>query len=300
MGCTVETPTFVILNDGRRIEVRTAGPEDGEVLLFHHGTPGAGLPFWPMVESAAARGLRTVMYSRPGYGNSTVHLNRKIADAASDVAAVIDSLGVQTFRTVGWSGGGPHALACAAILPDRCLATITIGSIAPYPADGIDWFAGMADENVTEFKLALEGERALAPVLNASAEAIARMQSTDLPEALGGLLSEVDKPFAAGEFAEWFSETFRVGFAHGIAGSRDDELALTRDWGFHVADARFVVIWHGAQDRFVPLAHGRWLADHIPGARRRLFDDEGHLSIIGRMLDRVLDDLLDPAFIPNH
>jgi len=296
----VETPNFVNLKDGRRIEVRTAGPEDGEVLLFHHGTPGAGLPFRPMVESAAARGLRTVMYSRPGYGMSTAHPGRKIADAASDAAAVIDSVGATTFRTIGWSGGGPHALACAALLPDRCMATLTIGSFAPYPADGIDWFDGMADENVAEFKIALQGESALVPFLDASADTIAAMRPADLAEALGGLLSEVDKAQVTGEFAEWFAETFRVGLAHGIAGSRDDELAETGDWGFPVADARSVVVWHGAQDRFVPSTHGRWLADHIPGASRRVFEDEGHLSLMNGWFDRMLDDLLNAAFEPNH
>lgn len=295
----METPTLVDLEDGRKIEVRTAGPEDGEVLLFHNGTPCAGLPFRPWVESAAARGLRTVMYSRPGYGLSTADPGRKVVDAASDAAAVLDAVGATTFRTIGWSGGGPHALACAAALPDRCLATVAVASFAPYPADRMDWFAGMADENVAEFSLAVQGEGALAPFLEASAHAFATMQPANLVESFGGLLCEVDKAQVTGEFAEWFAETLRVGLAHGIAGVRDDELAITSDWGFPVADARSVVVWHGAQDRMLPSTHGRWLADHIPGARLRLVDNEGHMSIIG-LFDRILDDLLDPAFGPNH
>jgi pimeloyl-ACP methyl ester carboxylesterase len=295
----METPTLVDLKDGRKIEVRTAGPKDGEILLFHHGAPGAGLPFRPWVESAAARGLRTVMYSRPGYGLSTADPGRKVGDAASDAAAVIDAVGATTFRTIGWSGGGPHALACASALPDRCLATVAVAGFAPYPANGIDWFAGMADENVAAFGLAVQGEGALAPFLEASAHAFAAMQPANLAASFGGLLSEVDKAQVTGEFAEWLVETLRVGLAHGIAGLRDDDLALTSDWGFPVADARSVVVWHGAQDRMVPSAHGRWLADHIPGARHRLFDDDGHMSIIG-LFNRSLDDLLDPAFGPNH
>jgi pimeloyl-ACP methyl ester carboxylesterase len=295
----MEMPTLVDLKDGRKIEVRTAGPEDGEILLFHNGTPCAGLPFRLWVESAAARGLRTVMYSRPGYGSSTAAPSRKVVDAASDAAAVIDAVGATTFRTIGWSGGGPHALACAAALPDQCLATVSVAGFAPYPADGIDWFAGMADENVAEYSLALKGEGALAPILEASAHAFATMQPANLAASFGGLLSEPDKAQVTGEFAEWLAETFRVGQARGIAGMRDDELAETSDWGFHVADARSVVVWHGAQDRVVPSSHGRWLADHIPGARLRLFDNEGHMSIIG-LFDRILDDLLDPAFAHNH
>ena len=295
----METPTLVDLEDGRKIEVRTAGPEEGEILLFHHGAPGAGLPFRPWVESAAARGLRTVMYSRPGYGLSTAAPGRKIVDAASDAAVVLDAVGATTFRAVGWSCGGPHALACAAALPDHCLATVSIAGCAPHPADGIDWFAGMAEENVAEFGLALQGEGALAPSLEASAHAFATIQPANLAASFGGLLSEVDKAQVTGEFAEWLAKTLRVGMAHGIAGLRDDDLAIMSDWGFRVADARSVVIWHGRQDRMVPSAHGRWLADHIPGARHRLFDDEGHISIIG-LFDRSLDDLLDPALGPNH
>src|SRR5262245_51120795 len=255
--CGMTTPILVDLEDGRKIEVRTAGPEDGEVLLFHHGTPGAGLPFRPWVESAAARGLRTVMYSRPGYGMSTADPGRRVVDAASDATAVLDAVDATSFRTIGWSGGGPHALACAAALPDRCLATVAVAGFAPYSADGIDWFTGMADENVAEYSLALRGEGALAPFLGASAHAIANMQATNLAEALGGRLSEADKAQVTGEFAEWLSETFRVGLSHGIAGMRDDDLAETSDWGFSVADARSVVVWHGAHDRMVPSTHGR-------------------------------------------
>lgn len=295
----METPTLVSLKDGRKIEVRTAGPEDGEILLFHHGAPGAGLPFKPWVRSAAARGLRTVMYSRPGYGLSTAHPGRKVIDAASDAAAVLDAVAATTFRAIGWSFGGPHALACAAALPDRCLATAVIAGWAPHSADGIDWFAGMAEENVAELGLALQGESALAPFLKASAHAMATMQPASLVKSLGALLSEVDKAQVTGEFAEWFAETIRVGMARGIAGLRDDDLAIMSDWGFRVADARSVVIWHGEQDRIAPVSHGRWLADHIPDARRRLFHDEGHMSII-RLFDRILDDLLDPAGGPSH
>ena len=157
----------------------------------------------------------------------------------------------------------------------------------------------MADENVGELSLALQGRAALEPYLGATAQAFAAMQPADLVESFGGLLSEVDKARMTGEFAEWFAETLRVGAEHGIAGLRDDELAIMSDWGFRVADARSAVIWHGTEDRMVPPSHGRWLADHIPGARHRSLDNDGHISVI-RLFDRSLDDLLDPAFGPSH
>ena len=290
-----ESLRHVDLPDGRRLEVRVAGPEDGEVLLFHHGTPGAGLPFMPRVKAAAARGLRTVMYSRPGYGTSTPQPGRQVIDAAADAAQVMDAVGAATFRTIGWSGGGPHALACAAALPDRCVATVAIASVAPYPAEGIDWLAGMADENIEEFSLTLQGPDALTPFLEAFANAVTTIQPAELVEALGGLLSEVDKAQVTGELAEWMLESSRIELAHGVAGQRDDDLAFMSDWGFELRDVQSVAIWQGAQDRMVPYAHGVWLADHIPGARRRLFDAEGHLSIALGSFERILGDLLDAA-----
>ncbi len=290
-----EPLVYVNLPDGRKLEVRTAGPEDGKILLFHHGTPGIGMQFPPLAKAAAAKGLRTVMYSRPGYGTSTPQPGRKVIDAAHDAACVVDAVGGTTFRTIGWSGGGPHALACAAALPGRCLATVTIAGVAPYPAEGIDWLAGMADENVEEFSLALQGADALTPFLEAFASSLATTQPADLANVLGGLLSEVDKAQVTGDFAEWMLETCRLGLAHGIAGQRDDDLAFTTNWGFDVRDVRSVAVWQGAQDRMVPYAHGVWLAGHIPGARRRLFAAEGHLSVGLGAFDRILDDLLDPA-----
>jgi pimeloyl-ACP methyl ester carboxylesterase len=286
---------YVDVPDGRKLEVRTAGPQHGEILLFHHGTPGAGLPFTPLVEAAAAKGLRTVMYSRPGYGTSTPKPGRKVVDAATDAALVVDALGATTFRTVGWSGGGPHALACAAALPERCLATVTIAGVAPYPAKGLDWFDGMANENVEEFGRARQGVGALTPFLEELAGAVTTIAPAELAQTLGGLLSEVDKVQVTGDFAEWLAQTFRIGLAHGIDGQRDDDLAFVSDWGFDLGDVGSVAVWQGSQDNMVPYAHGVWLADHIPDARRRLLTGEGHLSIALGSFGRILDDLLDPA-----
>ncbi len=290
-----EPLVYVNLPDGRQLEVRTAGPEDGEILLFHHGTPGIGRQFPPLVKAAAAKGLRTVMYSRPGYGTSTPQPSRKVIDAALDAACVVDAVGGTTFRTIGWSGGGPHALACAAAHPGRCLATVTIAGVAPYPAEGIDWLAGMADENIEEFSLALKGADALTPFLESFASSLATAQPADLANVLGGLLSAVDKAQVTGDFAAWMLKTCRLALARSVAGQRDDDLAFTTDWGFDLRDVRSVAIWQGGQDRMVPYAHGVWLADHIPGARRRLFAAEGHLSVGLGAFDRILDDLLDPA-----
>ena len=234
--------------DGRRLEVRAAGREDGEILLFHHGTPfitehlALGSRSCRLVKAAAARGLRTVMYSRPGYGTSTPQPGRQVIDAAADAAHVMDAVGAATFRTIGWSGGGPHALTCAAALPDRCLASVAIASVAPYPADGIDWLAGVADENVEEFSLSLQGPDALTPFLEAFANSVTTIQPAELAEALGGLLSEVDKAQVTGELAERMLGSSRIGLAHGVTRQRDEDLAFMSDWGFELRGVQSVAI----------------------------------------------------------
>jgi pimeloyl-ACP methyl ester carboxylesterase len=288
----------VPLPDGRTLEVRTAGAEDGEVVLLHHGTPGAGLPFEPMAAAAAARGLRLVMYSRPGYGASTAQPGRRVIDAAADTLHVVEALGASTFRTIGWSGGGPHALACAAALGGRCLATVTIAGVAPYPAAGLDWLSGMAPENVEEFGLALRGREALRPFLETFTASLTAVSGAEVAASLGGLVSPVDTAHLTGEFADWLAATFRVGLAHGIEGWCDDDLAFVADWGFDLHDCRGVSVWQGDQDRMVPEAHGRWLAEHLPGARSRLRPGQGHLSLALGAFEEILEDVLRPPGQP--
>jgi pimeloyl-ACP methyl ester carboxylesterase len=215
---------------GRRLDVLTDGPADGPALVFHSGTPSAAVPFRPLTEAAAARGLRLVTWSRPGYGGSDAAPGRSVADVSSDTAAVLDALAIDEFVTLGWSGGGPHALACAALLPRRCRAAATIAGVAPCTAEGLDWMAGMGAENVEEFSLAILGEESLTPYLNAHAEVLRRVTGADVAESLGGLCSSVDRASLTGEFAEYVAAQFRRAVARGVAGWRDDDLAFTRDW----------------------------------------------------------------------
>jgi pimeloyl-ACP methyl ester carboxylesterase len=286
---------ILALPDGRALEVRTAGPEDGPLLLLHHGTPGSALIYPPFAQAAAARGLRMVAYARPGYSGSTPRPGRRVADAAADVAHILAALGAETFRTMGWSGGGPHALACAARLADRCLATVVVAGVAPYPAEGLDWLAGMAPENVEEFTLTMRGEADLRPFLQSVAGTLSNVDGANVAAALGELVCDADKACLTGDYTEWMAAGLRAGLSAGIEGWCEDDLAFVSDWGFDLATCRSVTIWQGGQDRMVPAAHGRWLADRIPGARRRLLDDEGHLSIALGAFEQILDDLLDPA-----
>jgi len=265
-----------------------------EPLVFHWGTPCAAVWFEPLATAAAGAGLRLVMYSRPGYAGSTPRPGRSVADAAADVAAVLDALGADTFVTMGWSGGGPHALACAALLPDRCAAATSLAGVAPYPAEGLDWLAGMGTENVEEFSAAIAGERALSAALQKLAGDLEAIRGADVAAALGGLVSDVDKLALTGDFAQAMAESFRRALSTGIAGWRDDDLAFTRSWGFDLAAIRRpVAVWQGGQDRMVPFSHGQWLAAHIPTAQAHLYPDEGHLSLGVASLDRIVADLAE-------
>ena len=180
------------LADGRTLPVLVAGPPDGLTLLFHTGTPSGLVEAAPLFDIAAAAGFRCVLYARPGYGSSSPRPGRLVADAAKDVAAVIDALGVGRFVTAGWSGGGPHALATAALLGGRCAAAATIAGIAPYGATGLDWFAGMAQENIAEFEAAADDEEALTAMLEKELAERPDIAASEVAEALAVAIHGVE------------------------------------------------------------------------------------------------------------
>ncbi len=282
--------------DGRVLDAFSAGPDDGRAFVFQSGTPTAAVPHEATIAAAAARGLRLIGYSRPGYASSTPQPGRTVAAAAVDVVTVLDAFGQSDFVTAGWSGGGPHALACAALLPQRCRAVATIAGVAPYPADGLDWLAGMGEENVEEFGAAIAGVEPLTGWLETAGAELGTVGPEDVSAALGDVVGDVDRASLTGDFAEWTATVFRKALSTGIAGWRDDDLAFTRPWGFELADIKVpVAIWQGGQDRMVPFEHGRWLAAHVPGATAHLLPDEGHLSLAVAAMDRILDELVAAA-----
>jgi pimeloyl-ACP methyl ester carboxylesterase len=291
----------VELADGRTVGIIADGPVNGLPMLFQSGTPCAAVLFPPLIAAASNRGLRTVAYSRPGYANSTPKPGRSVADCAADIVAVLDAINAHTFVTVGWSGGGPHALACAALLPGRCAGAASIGSVAPFGVDGLDWFAGMASNNVEEFSLAAEGEAVITPALEDWAKGLAQIDGASIATSLGGLVTDVDRAALTGQFADFVAASFRGGVSTGIAGWRDDDLAFTRHWGFSLADITTpVALWHGDEDVLVPFAHGEWLARHVPHARANLRSGEGHLSLVGGGISEIIDDLWDLASLQSN
>jgi pimeloyl-ACP methyl ester carboxylesterase len=282
---------------GRMLDVLVSGPGSGLPLVFHTGTPAGLVGYGPMIEAAAVRGLRTVLYSRPGYGGSTPKPGRLVADAAADVAAILDQVGGDQFITAGWSGGGPHALACAALLPGRCLAAASVAGVAPFDTKSLDWLDGMAQENVDELSAAAQGEEELTRFLEKASGPLRDLNAADVASGLGGLVSDTDQAVLTGDFAEYLAALMRAALRTGIDGWRDDDLAFTRNWGFGVAalGGAAIAIWQGDEDRMVPRTHGDWLAANISMARARLLPGDGHLTLITKRFAEILDDLLEMA-----
>jgi pimeloyl-ACP methyl ester carboxylesterase len=292
----ITTSDILVLRDGRTLEVLTAGPPDGTAVVFHHGTPFAAVPYRSAAQSVSARGVRLVYWSRPGYARSTVQPGRRVADAAADTGEVLDSLGHDRFVTLGWSGGGPHALACAALMPGRCRSAAIIAGVAPFDAEGLDFLDGMGPENIEEFGLAAAGGAPFSEFLTRESAQLAKLSGPDMAEALGGLVSDVDKAALTGSLADFMARALAEAGSASTAGWHDDDLAFLDDWGFDVTDVGCPVsIWQGGEDRMVPYAHGEWLASHVPGAWPHFLPDEGHVSLFVGAFEHILDDLLASA-----
>jgi pimeloyl-ACP methyl ester carboxylesterase len=279
--------------DGHSLEVTEAGDLEGAAVVIHHGTPAsrALLPLW--VEDAVAKGARLISFNRPGYGESSPRPGRSVADVAEDVTAIADDLGIETFATWGISGGGPHALACAALLPKRVTACASLASIAPWGADGLDVMAGMGEDNVLEFGAALAGPSELVPLLTRMRGEMLEVEPEGLAQVLRSVLSDTDAAALTGELGRLFYDWQKEALRNGIEGWRDDDLAFVSPWGFDLSGIEVpVLLWQGAQDRMVPFAHGRWLAEHIPGVDARLHEEEGHLTLATTRMAETLDWLL--------
>lgn len=264
----------VDLPDGRSIRAFDVGAPtpDALTVVWHHGSPHTGEPIEPLTAAAQARGLRLVTYARPGYGGSTPNPDREVASAAADVAAIADALGVDRFAVAGYSGGGPHALACAAMLPERVTAAATLACVAPYTADD-GWFDGMHAPGAL---------RAAA----ISREARATFAETD--EFDPGQFVDADWTALDGEWGALGRDAQRAEEA-GPGGLIDDDVAFTRPWrvdlgGVHVP----TLLVHGERDRVIPRSHAVRTLAALPQARLWMRLDEGHVAVL-----HVVPDVLD-------
>src|SRR5215218_1247159 len=239
------------LGDGRTLHAYDTGTDDAAgrlAVLWHHGSLNVGAPPEPLFPAAEELGIRWVSYDRPGYGGSTPHPDRDVATAASYASAVADALGIDRFAVMGYSHGGSHALACAALLPERVLGVVNVAGTAPFGAEGLDWFEGFGLGGAAELRSAAAGRAAL-----------------DL----------------AGEWS-WFMDVFDApALAGGTGGFVEDDLAGVGAWGFDPAEVDAPALFvHGGRDRVVPASHGEWLARCCPSAELWLYPEDGHISVL--------------------
>ena len=242
------------LGDGRILHVYDTGVDEGGGRLsvfWHHGTPNIGSPPAPLFPAAERLGLRWVSYDRPGYGGSTPDPGRDLGSAADLVSSVADALGIDRFAVMGHSGGGSHALACGALLPDRVLGVVSMAGLAPFDAGGLDWFAGMAASGVDSLRAAAVGRAEKQRYEASGAEYDPEFTPADEAALAGGW--------------SWLLDVVRPALAQGPGGLIDDDLAYVAPWGAEVEQITApTLVLHGGRDRVVPSAHAEWLADRCP------------------------------------
>jgi len=284
----------VAVEDGRVLQVLERGDPGGKPVLFHNGSPNSRLIYEPIARLAERQGIRLICYDRPGYGGSTSQPGRTVADCAQDVRAIATWLGIERLGVWGISGGGPHALACAALLPDLVPAVGVLASSAPWGADGLDYFAGMGELNADDTRLFLEDRAAARAKCEQDRLECLEVSAAQLHESLRTLLSPVDAAVLTGGLAQYLVDSWRSGLAPGGEGWWEDDVAFMEPWGFDLGSIRTpVLLYHGRQDRFVPFGHGEWLAGQIPGVQAELTDDDGHLTLTERHLEQIHAWLLE-------
>ncbi|GAA0898798.1 alpha/beta fold hydrolase [Virgisporangium aurantiacum] len=281
-----------VVVDDRSLAVDDSGDPGGEPVFLLHGTPGSRSGPRPRDSVIYRLGVRLISYDRPGYGGSTRHEKRDVASAARDVAAIADALGIERFAVVGRSGGGPHALACAALLPDRITRTAVLVGIAPRDAD-LDWLDGMTDANVHDHTQAYDDSSRLVERLRLRAD-----RTMSDPDSFLRVLREqmrhVDRQIVDDVVMQrLLSATYQEALQHGPYGWIDDLLAFREPWGFEIESIKSrVLLWHGADDNFSPVNHTRWLASKLPNCDLRIQRGAAHFGAM-EVLPEVLVWLID-------
>jgi pimeloyl-ACP methyl ester carboxylesterase len=283
----------IVLGDHRTLRVSEGGDPGGLPVFVLHTCPGSKLLYGPHAFDASRRGIRLISYDRAGYGGSTARPGRTVVDEASDVRAIADQLGIDRFALWGHSKGGSYALACAATLPDRVVAVASLAAVAPYPADGLDWFDGASEAAIEGFRLLQYDPDAWRRKLTEEVQEMREIGEEALYESLFRSASDSDRAVLSRELLEFARAQMQDGLSQGPEGYLDDSLSDIRPWGFDLGSIRVPVqLWHGRDDTLVPLSHAKWLAAHLPRAEIHLEPGEGHISLFARRIPEVQEWLV--------
>jgi pimeloyl-ACP methyl ester carboxylesterase len=261
----------------RKLAVTSSGPARGYPVFLLHGTPGSRKSIGPSDADLAELNIRLITYDRPGYGGSDSLVDRVVAHAADDVRLIADALNLNRFAVLGRSGGGPHALACAALLPHRVSSVASLAGLAPYLPHRFDWLSGMSDPNRRIYEAAMLGRNALTQLLYP--EVVALRANPNLFRER--LFARAPDSVVADDPAyrdRWLAGVLEA-VGRSLEGWASDNLAFTRPWGFEPSAVRVpTLLWHGLRDIFSPVSHARWLAGQIQHAVVRLPEHSSHLD----------------------
>ncbi|GAA3523758.1 MULTISPECIES: alpha/beta fold hydrolase [Streptomyces] len=276
--------------DGERLlSFETSGDPKGHPVFLLHGTPGSRVGPHPRASVLYKLGIRLVSYDRPGYGESDRLEGRAVCHAAADVEAIADHLSLGQFSVLGRSGGGPHALACAALLPNQVASAAALVSIAPPDADGLDWYEGMAQSNIDAYMAASDalddGSEACLDRLkaNLASNADAKANPGSLLSWLTPGMPAADRVVVGhGGIRGLLLDNYQTSAARSSFGWLDDVLSFRRDWGFEPGKIVEVptMLWHGEHDTFSPVGHFQWLAARIPSATPVLEREAAHFAAL--------------------
>ncbi|KAF3768084.1 hypothetical protein M406DRAFT_70182 [Cryphonectria parasitica EP155] len=289
-------PQVLSLPDGRNLEYTLSGAQDGFPFVFIHGTVGACCPNPTMSAVCAAKGIRLITPSRPGYGASTRRQGRQVVDFVEDMKTLLDYLGVKRCVVAGYSGGGPHGIACAARLPG-CVAALVIAGGGPTDAEDLDYGASHGESNLEEYEAMQKGEEAVREYCLKELPGMTQSDAKGLTEELSSILPEVDKKalLENDSLAQYLVDQFQHGLGNGVDGWIDDDLELMQPWGFQLHEVRVPIhVYQGDLDKMVPPSHGEWFATHLPEkyVKPHLLEGEGHISLYLKYMDEILDLVL--------
>ena len=269
----------ILLADDRRLSVAQCGTRGGTPVIYLHGTPGSRLNRYPFDDDLLELGVRLITYDRPGYGGSTRDFGRCVADAAKDVRAIIEDFELSRVPVFGHSGGGPHALACAARLGDLISRAASVAGIAPYDSSDEDWALGFPESTQSEFRAALTGPETLEDYLVKTNEFLDEGDAA--PDLVMPGVPDVDGRFLSDpSVKDVMSNAMKLAIEPGLGGWIDDDIEFVTGWGFELTDIHVPCsLWHGVLDSLVPARHATLLASQMPRAELHLKEGEGHSSM---------------------